>query len=93
MLSKTLLARLLMTMPLVSALVTVNSSVVESTVCVEELHRVKSRGCAACATGRNKSKPKRIATPLLHLLISIMLSLLLLSKENLVLCWVCYFWT
>jgi hypothetical protein len=29
----------------------------------------------------NKSKPKRVATPLLHLLISIMLSLLLLNGE------------
>ena len=74
MLSKPLFARLLMTMPLVSALVTVNSSVVASIVCVEKLHRVKSRGCADCATGRHKSKPKRIATPFHHLLIIIMLA-------------------
>jgi hypothetical protein len=70
-----------MTMPLVSLLVTVNSSVAESIVCVEEVHRVKSRGCSACATGRNKSKPKRIATPFHHLLIIIMLSLLFLLRE------------
>jgi hypothetical protein len=42
---------------------------------------VKSNGCSACATGRNKSKLKRIAAPLPHLLISIMLSLLLLYRE------------
>lgn len=81
MLSKTLFARLLMVMPLKSPLMTVKSLVEKSIVCVEEPHRVKSNSCSACATGRNKSKLKRIAAPLPHLLISIMLSLLLLYRE------------
>jgi hypothetical protein len=81
MLLKTLLARLLMMMPLESLIVTVNSSVAESIVCVEEPHSVKSKGCSAWATGRNKNNPKRIAPPLPHFLISIMLRLLLLYRE------------
>ena len=68
-------------MPLASELVTVNSSVAESIVRVEETHCVQSKGCSACATGMNKSKPKRVATPVLHCLIIIMLGLLLLYRE------------
>jgi hypothetical protein len=83
MLSNTLFSRLLMMIPLKSTLLTVNSSVAKRVVCVEDPHCVQSKDCSACATGMNRSKPKRVATPFFHLLIGIMLSLLFPYREHL----------
>jgi hypothetical protein len=64
-LSKTLFSWLLQAIPFESKLITINPSIAEIVVIVEEAQYVVSKGCCASANGMNRTiKIRRICTAL-----------------------------